>query len=78
MDITLSSKLYEQDQSVIILKSFSQTEGDAYIKAFKADTKNIKEYAGLPIYMISQNNLKILFESKNLDIYKDFYQEYFK
>ena len=78
MDITLSSKLYEQDQSVIILKSFSQTEGDAYIKAFKADTKNIKEYAGLPIYMISQDNLKILFENKNLDIYKDFYVEYFK
>jgi hypothetical protein len=78
MDITLSSKLYEQDQSVIILKTFSQTEGDAYIKAFKAATKSIKEYTELPIYMISQDNLKVLFESKNLDIYKDFYQEYFK
>ncbi len=78
MDITVSSKLYESDQSVIILKSFSQTEGDAYIKAFKGDTKSIKEYTELPIYMISQNNLKVLFESKNLDIYKDFYQEYFK
>ena len=78
MDITVSSKLYEQDQSVIILKTFSQTEGDTYIKAFKADTKNIKEYAELPIYMISQDNLKVLFENKNLEIYKDFYQEYFK
>jgi tetratricopeptide (TPR) repeat protein len=78
MDITVSSKLYESDQSVIILKSFSQTEGDAYIKSFKGDTKSIKEYAGLPIYMISQDNLKLLFENKNLEIYKDFYQEYFK
>jgi len=78
MDITVSSKLYESDQSVIILKSFTQTEGDAYIKSFKTDVKFIKEYTGLPIYMISQNSLKILFESKNLDVYKDFYQEYFK
>jgi hypothetical protein len=78
MDITVSSKLYESDQSVIILKSFTQTEGDAYIKAFKTDVKFIKEYTGLPIYMISQNSLKTLFESKNLDVYKDFYQEYFK
>ncbi len=78
MDITVSSKLYESDQSVIILKSFTQTEGDAYIKAFKADTKSIKEYTELPIYMISQDNLKVLFENKNLEIYKDFYQEYFK
>jgi len=78
MDITVSSKLYESDQSVIILKSFTQTEGDAYIKAFKTDVKFIKEYTGLPIYMISQNSLKILFESKNLDVYKDFYVEYFK
>jgi TolA-binding protein len=78
MDITISSKLYESDQSVVIIKSFSQTEGEAYIKAFKADTKSIKEYAGLPIYMISQNSLKTLFENKNLDVYKDFYVEYFK
>jgi hypothetical protein len=78
MDITVSSKLYESDQSVIILKSFTQTEGDTYIKAFKTDVKFIKEYTGLPIYMISQNSLKILFESKNLDVYKDFYVEYFK
>jgi hypothetical protein len=78
MDITVSSKLFESDQSVIILKSFSQTEGDTYIKAFKTDIKFIKEYTELPIYMISQNNLKVLFESKNLDVYKDFYLEYFK
>lgn len=78
MDITVSSKLYEQDQSVIILKTFTQTEGEEYIKAVKSDTKLIKEYAALPIYLISQDNLKLLFENKNLEVYKDFYQEYFK
>lgn len=78
MEITVSSKLYEQDQSVIILKTFTQTEGDSYINTFKSDSKYIKEYKDLPIYMISQDNLKVLFENKNLDIYKDFYQEYFK
>jgi hypothetical protein len=78
MDITVSSKLYEQDQSVVVLKTFTQTEGDSYIDKFKSDIKNVKEYANLPIYMISQNNLKILFENKNLELYKDFYQEYFK
>jgi tetratricopeptide (TPR) repeat protein len=78
IDIAISSKLYEQDQSVVILKSFTQTEGENYIKTFKEDSKNIKEYKSLPIYMISQDNLKLLFENKNLDVYKDFYQEYFK
>jgi hypothetical protein len=78
IDIAVSSKLYEQDQSVVILKSFTQTEGENYIKTFKKDSKNIKEYNSLPIYMISQDNLKLLFENKNLEVYKDFYQEYFK
>ena len=76
--IIVSSKLFEQDQSVIVLKTFSQTEGIDYIEKFKLDKKDVSEYNKLPIYLISQDNLKILFETHNIAEYKDFYSEYFK
>jgi hypothetical protein len=76
--IIISSKLYEQDQSIILLKTFTQTEAEAYINKFKVDKKDVKEYSQLPIYMISQENLKVLFETHNLEEYKAFYSEFFQ
>jgi tetratricopeptide (TPR) repeat protein len=77
-EITVSSKLFNENQSIVVLKSFTQTEAEEYLDRFKSDKTILAEYANLPIYLISQENLKMLFEKHNLEDYKTFYTEYFK
>jgi tetratricopeptide (TPR) repeat protein len=69
----VSSKLYEQDQSVVLIKELSHTDGETFISTFKSDTKFVSDFVGLPIYLISQENLKILFETKKVEEYREFY-----
>jgi hypothetical protein len=76
-EITVSSKLFNENQSIVVLKSFTQTEAEDYVDHFKTDKTNLDEYANLPIYLISQENLKVLFETHKLEEYKTFYTEYF-
>jgi hypothetical protein len=76
-EITVSSKLFNEDQSIIVLKSFTQTEAEEYLLRFKSDKTILAEYSNLPIYLISQENLKVLFETHKLEEYKTFYTEYF-
>ena len=77
-EITVSSKLFNENQSIVVLKSFTHTDAEEYVDRFKSDKTILAEYANLPIYLISQENLKILFEKHNLEDYKTFYTEYFK
>ena len=77
-EITVSSKLFNENQSIVVLKSFTQTDAEDYVDRFKSDKTILAEYANLPIYLISQENLKMLFEKHNLEDYKTFYTEYFK
>ena len=77
-EITVSSKLFNENQSIVVLKSFTHTDAEEYVDRFKSDKTILASYANLPIYLISQENLKILFEKHNLEDYKTFYTEYFK
>ena len=77
-DITVSSKLFNENQSIIVLKSFTQSDGEEYIDHVKSVKNNLGNLSDLPIYMISQENLKVLFETHKLEEYKTFYTEYFK
>ena len=76
-EITVSSKLFNENQSIVVLKSFTQTEAEDYVDHFKTDKTNLDAYTNLPIYLISQENLKLLFETHKLEEYKTFYTEYF-
>jgi hypothetical protein len=76
-EITVSSKLFNENQSMVVLKSFTHTDAEEYIDHFKSDKTNLDAYANLPIYLISQENLKVLFETHKLEEYKTFYTEYF-
>jgi tetratricopeptide (TPR) repeat protein len=76
-EITVSSKLFNENQSMVVLKSFTHTDAEEYIDHFKSDKTNLNEYSNLPIYLISQENLKVLFETHKLEEYKTFYTEYF-
>lgn len=77
-DITVSSKLFSDNQSIVVLKTFTQTEAEDYVDRFTSDKTILADYANLPIYLITQENLKVLFEKHNLEEYKTFYTEYFK
>ena len=76
-EITVSSKLFNENQSIVVLKSFTHTDAEEYVDHFKTDKTNLDAYANLPIYLISQENLKVLFETHKLEEYKTFYTEYF-
>ena len=76
-EITVSSKLFNENQSMVVLKSFTHTDAEEYVDHFKSDKTNLNEYSNLPIYLISQENLKVLFETHKLEEYKTFYTEYF-
>jgi hypothetical protein len=73
--LNISSKLFSDKQSVVIIKPFSQTDTDEYINTYKADMKNLKEFASLELLRISPDNLRILFETHKLDEYKQFHSE---
>ena len=77
-EITVSSKLFDENQSIVVLKSFTHTDAEEYLDNFKSNKTSLEEYANLPIYLISQENLKVLFETHKLEEYKTFYTEYFK
>lgn len=77
-EITVSSKLFDENQSVVVLKSFTHTDAEEYVDNFKSNKTDLIEYANLPIYLISQENMKVLFETHKLEEYKTFYTEYFK
>ncbi len=76
-EITVSSKLFEENQSIVVLKSFTQTDAEAYIENVKSAKNELAELSNLPMYLISQENLKVLFETHKLEEYKTFYTEYF-
>jgi hypothetical protein len=77
-EITVSSKMFDENQSIVVLKAFTQTDAEEYVDNFKSNKTNLEEYANLPIYLISQENMKVLFETHKLEEYKTFYTEYFK
>jgi hypothetical protein len=76
-EISVSSKLFSENQSIVVLKSFNHSDAEEYVDAIKSNKKELIEFSSLPIYLISQENLKILFETHNLEDYKLFYTEYF-
>ena len=77
-EITVSSKMFDENQSIVVLKAFTQTDAEEYVDNFKSNKTNLEEYSNLPIYLISQENMKVLFETHKLEEYKTFYTEYFK
>ena len=75
--LKVNSKLYG-DQSIILVNDF-QTEADGadYIRIFKKTRKYLLDLQNAKILMITQENLKILFEKQNLGEYEKFYEEFY-
>jgi len=76
--LQVSSKIYGKDQSVILVKEFDK-ESDAadYIRVYKKTRKYLLDLQNNKIFMISKDNLKILFQKQNLNLYEEYYEEYY-
>jgi tetratricopeptide (TPR) repeat protein len=74
--LSVSSKIYGTDQSMILVQKFK--DGDAaadYVRAFKATRKHLMDLQKARILIITQDNMKVLFEKQNLQEYMIFFDE---
>jgi len=75
--LKVNSKLYGS-QSVILVNDFeTESDGAEYIRIFKKTRKYLLDLQDAKILMITQENLKILYEKQNLSEYEKFYEEYY-
>ena len=75
--LNVSSKIYGDDQSVIVIKTFNEFTAKDYINAIKRNKKELKDIQNEKIYFITQDNLKILFDSQKLNEYDEFFTEFY-
>ncbi len=76
--IKVVSNLYNENQSIILLQDF-ETENDAkeYVRKFKSTRKYLLDLQKADIIIITAKNMKLLFDSKELQQYKNFFDEYY-
>lgn len=73
-----SSKIYGDDQSIILVQEFpNDMKAKEYVRTYKATRKHLMDLQQAKILVITQENLKILFETKKLQEYETFYDEYY-
>lgn len=74
----VSSKLYGENQSVIVLQDFAtENEAKDYVRKYKTTRKYLLDLQDAKIIVITAKNLKLLFETKELEQYELFYDEYY-
>tara|TARA_B110000285_G_scaffold23452_1_gene22627 strand:- start:1275 stop:3815 length:2541 start_codon:yes stop_codon:yes gene_type:complete len=76
--LKVSSKLYGDKKNVILISTF-ETESDAseYIRVYKRTRKYLLDLQNAKIFMITLDNMKILFQKQNADEYENYYDEYY-
>ncbi len=76
--LKVSSKLYNADQSMIMIRTFdTEAEAGEYIRVYKKTRKYLLDLQKAKILMISKDNLKILIQKQNLEMYENYYEEYY-
>lgn len=73
--LNTSSKIFGDNQSVITVKTMTEMEAVRYMRIFKETRKYLLDLNKAKIISISQDNMKILFETKKLAEYELFYLE---
>ena len=76
--IKVSSKLFGTDQSIVLLQDF-ETEADAkaYVRKFKSTRKYLLDLQNAKTIIITAKNMKLLFETLDLNQYEAFYDEFY-
>jgi hypothetical protein len=74
--LKVSSKIYGDDQSIILVQEFpTDLKAKEYIRIFKQTRKHLLDLQKAKILVITQENMKILFETKKLAEYELFHDE---
>jgi tetratricopeptide (TPR) repeat protein len=74
--LKVSSKIYGEDQSIILIQEFSSDlKAKEYLRVFKQTRKHLLDLQKAKILIITQENMKVLFERKNLENYELFHEE---
>ncbi len=74
--LKVSSKIYGEDQSIILVQDFAtDLKAKEYLRVFKQTRKHLLDLQKAKILIITQENMKVLFESKNLAEYELFHDE---
>lgn len=75
--LNVSSKIYGTDQSVIVIKKFNETGAKDYIRKFKETKKDLMDLQKEKMFIITQENLRVLFETQKLEEFELFYAEFY-
>lgn len=77
--LKVSSKIFGDDQSVILVQDFkNDVTASNYVRIFKATRKHLLDLQKAKIMVITQENMKLLFEKKELlQEYETFYDEFY-
>ena len=71
----LTEKQYDNKNFILVQEFQDVNEANDYLRVFKSSKKQKLDLTKLSLYLISKENLKILFEKQNLEAYESFYEE---
>jgi hypothetical protein len=71
----LTEKQYDNKNFILVQEFQDVNEANDYLRVFKSSKKQKLDLTKLSLYLISKENLKILFEKQNLEAYEMFYEE---
>lgn len=76
--LKVSSKLFGEDKSVLLIQEFpTDLKAKEYVRIYKATRKHLLDLQNAKIVVITQENMKILFERKDVKEYEDFFDEFY-
>ena len=76
--LKVTSKVYSPKQNITLISDFdTEADGKEYIRIYKKTRKYLLNLQKAKIFMITTDNLKILFENQNFADYELFYEEYY-
>ncbi|MBI2258722.1 MAG: hypothetical protein HYU67_07465 [Flavobacteriia bacterium] len=75
--LNVSSKIFGNDQSVIVIKTFNEYTAKEYMREFKSSQTDLMDLQNEKMFSITQENLKLLFETQKLQEYEDFFTEFY-
>ena len=74
--LKVSSKIFGDDQSVILIQEFpTDLKAKEFLRVYKTTKKHLLDLNKAKIFVITQENMKILFESNTINEYETFHEE---
>lgn len=78
-NLKVSSRIYGKETSFILIEDFeTEMKASQYISVYKKTRKHLMDLQNAKILMISNENMKVLLQSQNLEEYEKFYEKYYE